>query len=202
MRHRRTTPKLGRTASHRDAMLRTMVTDLLRHEKIRTTQAKAKALRRVAERMITLGKRESLHARRRAARVIRDKAVVRKLFEDLAPRYMERPGGYTRIVKLPVRAGDAAEMAIIELVEAKQAKPKKKRPKKKGGPRTAAQDTAAAAQAAPPAAGAAGPPPASAESAEAEGKVAGEPAGSTAAEGADQAAAAADAAPEGSAAKE
>jgi large subunit ribosomal protein L17 len=146
MRHRQTTPKLGRTHSHRNAMLRTMVTDLLRHGRIRTTQPKAKALRPLAERMITLGKRESLHARRQAARVIRDKDVLRKLFDELAPRYAERPGGYTRIIKLPARSGDAADMAMIELVEAEMG-PRKTRskPKKKGGPRTAAQDTAAAA---------------------------------------------------------
>ena len=146
MRHRQTTPKLGRTPSHRKAMLRNMVTDLLRHERVRTTQAKAKALRPLAERMITLGKRESLHARRHAARVIRDKTVIKKLFDDLAPRYADRPGGYTRITKLSSRAGDAADMAVIELVEAEmQARPKRK---KKGGPRTAAQDTAAVAAAA------------------------------------------------------
>lgn len=144
MRHRCTTPKLGRTASHRDAMLRNMVTDLFRHEKIRTTQAKAKVLRPYAEKLITLGKRETLHARRRAARLIRDKLVLRKLFDDLAPRYAERPGGYTRITKLPQRAGDNAHMAVIELVEAEM-KARKSKPKKRGGPRTAAQDTVEAA---------------------------------------------------------
>lgn len=118
MRHRKTTAQLGRTASHRDAMLRNLCTDLLRHERVKTTLAKAKAVRRVAERMVTLGKRDTLHSRRRAARVIRDKEVVRKLFDDLAPRYAQRPGGYTRILKLQRRAGDDAEMAIIELVEA------------------------------------------------------------------------------------
>ncbi len=149
MRHRQTTPSLNRTPSHRKAMFRNMVTSLLRHEKIRTTEAKAKALRPIAEKLITLGKRESLHARRHAARYVRDKAVVKKLFDDLAPRYAERPGGYTRITKLPARAGDAAEMAVIELVEAEM-KAKKKKPKRKGGPRTAAQDAvkAAAAEAA------------------------------------------------------
>lgn len=123
-------------------MLRNMVTDLLRHEKIRTTEAKAKVLRPLAERMITLGKRESLHARRHAARVIRDKAVLSKLFDDLAPRYAERLGGYTRITKLATRPGDRAEMAVIELVEA-ELKPRKRKPKKKAGPRTASQDTVA-----------------------------------------------------------
>jgi len=116
MRHRRKVPKLGRTASHRDAMLRNMTTDLLRHEKVKTTLAKAKAVRPVAERMITLGKKDTLHARRRAARWVRDPVVVRKLFAELAPRYGERPGGYTRITKLGSRAGDRADMAIIEFV--------------------------------------------------------------------------------------
>ncbi len=143
MRHRQTTATLGRTPAHRKAMLRNMVTDLLRHEKIRTTEAKAKVLRPLAERMITLGKRESLHARRHAARIIRDKAVLRKLFDDLAPRYAERSGGYTRIIKLSSRAGDRANMAVIELVEAELPQRKRKR-KKKTGPRTASQDTVAA----------------------------------------------------------
>lgn len=144
MRHRRTVPKLQRTAAHRDAMLRTMVTDFLRHERVRTTQAKAKALRRVAEKLITMGKKESLHARRNAARIIRDKSVVKKLFDEIAPRYAERPGGYTRIVKLPARSGDAADMAVIELVEAElERKPRRKKPKR--GPRTAAQDAEVAA---------------------------------------------------------
>jgi len=146
MRHRQTTPSLNRSPSHRKAMFRNMVTALLRHEKIRTTSAKAKALRPIAEKLITLGKRESVHARRHAARFVRDKAVVKKLFDDLAPRYAERPGGYTRIIKLSARPGDAADMAVIELVEAEiKAKKPKKSKKRKGGPRTAAQDTAAAA---------------------------------------------------------
>jgi large subunit ribosomal protein L17 len=116
MRHRNKTPKLGRTASHRDAMLRNLTTDLLRHEKVKTTLAKAKAVRPVAERMVTLGKKDTLHARRHAARWVRDDEVVRKLFSELAPRYGERPGGYTRIVKLASRPGDRADMAIIEFV--------------------------------------------------------------------------------------
>lgn len=147
MRHRQTTPKLNRTPSHRKAMLRNMVTDLLRHGRVRTTQAKAKALRPLAERMITLGKRETLNARRHAARVIRDKTVLKKLFDELAPRYAERPGGYTRIVKLPARSGDGADLALIELVEAEISKKPARKKAKRGGPRTAAQDTAAAAAA-------------------------------------------------------
>lgn len=148
MRHRKTTPTLQRSPSHRKAVLRTMVTQLLRHERLRTTQAKAKALRRVAEKMITLGKRESLHARRNAARTIRDKGVVKKLFDDLAPRYAQRPGGYTRIIKLPSRPGDGADMAIIELVEAEMETKPRREDKPSAGPRTAAQDAAAAAAAA------------------------------------------------------
>jgi len=118
MRHRKKVPKLGREAAHRDAMLRNLATDLLRHERVKTTLAKAKAVRPVAERLVTLGKRDTLHARRHAARVIRDNDVVRKVFNELAPRYAERPGGYTRIMKLESRKGDHADMAIIEMVEA------------------------------------------------------------------------------------
>ena len=98
-------------------MFRNMVTSLLRHEKITTTDAKAKEIRSVAERLITLGKRGDLHAIRLAASYIREKAVVSKLFSTIAPRYKERPGGYTRIIKLGARNGDAAPQSIIELVE-------------------------------------------------------------------------------------
>jgi large subunit ribosomal protein L17 len=97
-------------------MLRNLVTDLLRYEKIVTTEAKAKEVRSLAERMITLGKDGSLHSRRQALRFVLDKKVVRKVFDDLAPRYATRPGGYTRVVKLGRRLGDGAEMAILELV--------------------------------------------------------------------------------------
>ncbi|MCH7825601.1 MAG: 50S ribosomal protein L17 [Acidobacteria bacterium] len=118
MRHRKKVAKLGRNAAHRNAMLRNLATDLLRHERVTTTLAKAKAVRRVAERLVTLGKRDTLHARRHAARVIRDKDVLSKVFNELAPRYAERPGGYTRIIRLSARAGDRAEMAVIEMVGA------------------------------------------------------------------------------------
>ena len=118
MRHRKKVAKLGRNAAHRNAMLRNLATDLLRHERVTTTLAKAKAVRPVAERLVTLGKRDTLHARRHAARLIRDDEVVRKVFNELAPRYAERPGGYTRIMRLDTRAGDRAEMAVIEMVEA------------------------------------------------------------------------------------
>jgi len=118
MRHRKTGRKLNRTPSHRKALLRNMATDLLEHEEMVTTLPKAKELRPYAEKLITLGKKESLHARRRALSLIRRKSVVAKLFDDLAPRYAKRSGGYTRIVKLGNRKGDAAPLAMIELVSA------------------------------------------------------------------------------------
>ncbi len=117
MNHRKNQRKLSRTSSHRKALLRNMVTSLLEHEAIRTTDAKAKELRGVAEKMITLGKRGTLHARRQALATIRSKEVTAKLFDELAGRYRQRAGGYTRIVKLGRRPGDAAPMAMIELVD-------------------------------------------------------------------------------------
>ena len=108
--------KLGRPTDHRLAMLRNQVTDLLRHEKIVTTEAKAREVRGIAERMITWGKQGSLHARRQALRVVTDKETVRKLFDDLGPRFADRAGGYTRLVRLGPRRGDAARMAQLELV--------------------------------------------------------------------------------------
>ena len=117
MNHRKTGRKLGRSVAHRKALFRNMVTSLLEHEQIQTTDAKAKELRGVAERMITLGKRGTLHARRQALETIRSKDVTSKLFDQLAERYRERPGGYTRVIKLGRRPGDSAEMSIIELVD-------------------------------------------------------------------------------------
>jgi large subunit ribosomal protein L17 len=117
MRHKVAGRKLNRTTSHRLAMFRNMVTSLLDHERIYTTLPKAKELRRWAEQMVTLGKRGDLHARRQALAVIREKSVVHKVFTDLATRYQARPGGYTRIVKVGFRRGDAAPMCIIELVK-------------------------------------------------------------------------------------
>ncbi len=117
MRHRARSRKLGRTSAHRKAMYRNMVTSLLEFERIETTDAKAKEVRRIAERMITLGKRGGLHARRRALRVIRSREVASKVFEELADRYRERPGGYTRVLKLGIRRGDAAAVSIVELVD-------------------------------------------------------------------------------------
>jgi large subunit ribosomal protein L17 len=117
MRHRKKGRKLSRTASHRRATMRNMATNLFRHGRIETTTAKAKELRPYAERLITLAKRGDLHARRLAARRIQDSDVLRRLFADIAPKYTERPGGYTRILKLGHRQGDAADMALIELVD-------------------------------------------------------------------------------------
>ena len=108
--------KLSRPTDHRLAMLRNQVTDLLRHEKIVTTEAKAREVRGIAERMITWGKQGSLHARREVLRVVSDKETVRKLFDDLGPRFADRAGGYTRIIRLGARRGDAARMAQLELV--------------------------------------------------------------------------------------
>lgn len=117
MRHRKGGRKLSRTSAHRKALMRNMVTSLLDHERIETTDAKAKELRGVAERMITLGKRGDLHARRQALSVIRSKEVTAKLFDELAERFRDRPGGYTRVIKVGNRVGDAAPISIIELVE-------------------------------------------------------------------------------------
>jgi large subunit ribosomal protein L17 len=117
MRHRKKGRQLSRTASHRKATLRNMATSLFRHGRITTTTAKAKELRPFAERLITLAKRGDLHARRLVARRIGDREVLGKLFDELGPRYESRPGGYTRILKLGNRQGDAAEMALIELVD-------------------------------------------------------------------------------------
>lgn len=117
MRHNKSGKRLGRNTPHRTAMLRNMVTSLFEHEKITTTDARAKELRKVADRMITLGKRGDLHARRQVLSVIRDQNVVAKLFDQIGPRYKDRPGGYTRIVKIGSRLGDNAPQSIIALVE-------------------------------------------------------------------------------------
>ena len=116
MRHLKSGRQLSRNSSHRWALMRNMITSLLREEKIQTTDPKAKELRRWVERVITLGKQGSLHARRQVLSIVRDKAVVHKLFDSIGPRFKDRPGGYTRIIKLGVRRGDAAPMALIELV--------------------------------------------------------------------------------------
>ncbi len=108
--------KLGRPTAHRKLMLRNLVTDLLREGRISTTDCRAKEARKIAEKMITLGKRGDLHARRQAMSVIFDEDVVKKLFDEIAPKYAERNGGYTRILKLGPRQGDGAEMVFLELV--------------------------------------------------------------------------------------
>ena len=117
MRHLKAGRKLNRTSAHRKALFRNLVTSLLDREQVQTTDAKAKALRPFVDRMITLGKRGTLHARRQALAFIRSEDVVKKLFDDVAARFKSRPGGYTRIVKLGVRRGDAASMSLIELVD-------------------------------------------------------------------------------------
>ena len=116
MRHRKSGKRLGRTSAHRKAMLRNMVTSLLEHERIVTTVTKAKEARKLADQMITLAKRGDLHARRQALAVIRSKKIVAKLFDQLRDEYMDRNGGYTRIIRTGNRSGDAASMAILELV--------------------------------------------------------------------------------------
>lgn len=124
MRHRDAGVKLSRPSGQRTALRRILVTELFRHERIRTTRAKAEAIRASAERMITAAKRgnagagaKAVHARRRAAGHLNDPIIVKKLFDEIAPRFAERPGGYTRVVKLGPRLGDAAEMVLLELVE-------------------------------------------------------------------------------------
>jgi large subunit ribosomal protein L17 len=116
VRHRNKGRKLSRTHTHRKALIRNLATSLFRHGRIETTTAKAKELRPVAERLITLARRGDVHARRLAGRKIQDRDVLGILFDDIAPRYAERPGGYTRILKLGTRQGDGAEMSLIELV--------------------------------------------------------------------------------------
>ena len=117
MRHRNKGRAFSRTAEHRDAMLRNMATSLFKHGRVETTTPKAKELRRYAEPLITKAKRGDLHARRLVARKIRDAEALTRLFDELAPKYAERPGGYTRVMHLGHRPGDAAEMSIIELVD-------------------------------------------------------------------------------------
>lgn len=124
MRHAVRPRRFKRSSSHRQAMFCNLVTALLKHERIETTHAKAKELRSRAEKMVTLGKRGDLHARRQALAVIREKSVVKKLFDEIAPRFKDRPGGYTRITKLNPRKGDCAAMAMIELIPDDQSQDK------------------------------------------------------------------------------
>jgi len=129
MRHLISGSKLGRQPAHRRATLRNLVTNLIEKERIHTTLLRAKATRPLAERMITLGKRDSLHARRQAAAFLMTPGATKKLFSDLAPRFADRPGGYTRIIRTGWRIGDGAELAIIEFLGS-ELKKKEKKPKK------------------------------------------------------------------------
>lgn len=124
MRHRKAHRKLQRPSSHRLMMLRNMVTDLFRHERIETTLAKAKELRSFAEKLITLGKRGDLKAKREVLKYVMDKSIMRKLFNEIAPRYKDRQGGYTRLYRTTFRKGDGAPMSVIELVPPDEAQGK------------------------------------------------------------------------------
>jgi large subunit ribosomal protein L17 len=140
MRHQKKTIKLGRTAEHRKALLANQVCSLIEHQRIKTTLAKARAVRPLAERMVTLGKNGSIHARRTALARLRQKNAVKKLFDDIAPRSAERNGGYTRVVKLGYRKSDSARMAFIEWVDMaevveEKATEEKKRKKKPAEPK-------------------------------------------------------------------
>ena len=130
MRHRKAGLKLNRTPSHRNAMFRNMVTSLLKYERIRTTGAKAKEIRRWADHLITLAKRGDLHARRQALAIVREKEVVHKLFEQADERFGAVSGGYTRVIKLGKRPGDAAPMSLVELIALQDTKKKKAKKKK------------------------------------------------------------------------
>lgn len=146
MRHRKAGTRLNMTTSHRKAMFRNMVTSLLKYDRIRTTDTRAKQLRQWADHIITLAKRGDLHARRQALSIVREKDVVHKLFEEADKRFGKINGGYTRIVKLGRRPGDAALMSMIELVSAEE-KPKKKKKKSKAQAQKAAPETQAATEA-------------------------------------------------------
>ena len=130
MKHRIGVNRLGRKASHRKALLRNMMTSLFKHERIKTTKSKAREVRRYAEKMITRAKVDTVHNRRIIAKRIWDKSILAKLFTDMGPRFVERPGGYTRIIKLGKRYGDSAETVFLELADKKEAKVKKKGAKK------------------------------------------------------------------------
>jgi large subunit ribosomal protein L17 len=131
MRHLVSGSKLGKNPAHRRAVLRNLVTNLIEKERIHTTLRRAKATRPLAERMITLGKRDSLHARRQAASFLQTPEATQKLFSDLAPRFADRPGGYTRIIRVGWRIGDGAELAILELLGSELQKKEKKAKKEK-----------------------------------------------------------------------
>jgi large subunit ribosomal protein L17 len=148
MRHNAGYRKLGRTSGHRRALLRNLATDLFRHERLKTTMPKARELRPFAERLITLARRDDLHARRQVVRQISDKTVVKKLFDTLGPRFASRPGGYTRALKLGPRQGDGADMAIVELIGSEPTFKKQKDEKKARRDRKAKIEEKAQAEAA------------------------------------------------------
>lgn len=151
MRHQKKTIKLGRTAEHRKALLANQVCSLIEHERIKTTLAKAKAVRPLAEKMVTLGKNGSLHARRTALAVLRQKNAVKKLFDNIAPRSTDRNGGYTRIIRLGQRKSDSASIAFIEWVDAAQAVEEKTPKESKEKPAKAKKETESAAKESAPA---------------------------------------------------
>ena len=144
MRHQKKTVKLGRTAEHRKSLLANQVCSLIEHQRIKTTLAKAKAVRPLAEKMVTLGKKGSLHARRTALSVLRQKDAVKKLFDDIAPRSASRNGGYTRIIKLGLRKSDAAPVAFLEWVDAPHVT-EESAPEEKGKKRKSRKTEASAA---------------------------------------------------------
>jgi large subunit ribosomal protein L17 len=146
MRHLISGSKLGKQPAHRRAVLRNLVTNLIEKERIQTTLLRAKAAKPIAERMITLGKRDSLHARRQAAAFLMTVGATQKLFSDLAPRFAERPGGYTRIVRVGWRLGDGAELAILEFIgsELKKKDKKPRRERAEGAPEENAKEKEAA----------------------------------------------------------
>ena len=150
MRHLKAGRKLNRSSAHRRALLRNLVTSLLQHEHLQTTDAKAKEMRGWVDRMITLGKRNTVHARRQAAAFVRGRDIVKKLFDEIAPRFVDRPGGYTRITKLGARHGDAAPVSLIELVERSDRARTEAEKKKERRRRAAAKKEEAAAKAALP----------------------------------------------------
>ncbi len=152
MRHKKKTVKLGRTAEHRKALLANQVCSLIEHQRIKTTLAKARAVRPLAERMVTLGKKGSVHARRMALATLRQKKAVKKLFDDIAQRSAQRNGGYTRIIKLGQRKSDSAPMAFIEWVDAGQPAEEKPVREKKARRGEEAESQKKAAEAAQPAA--------------------------------------------------
>ena len=148
MRHRTSGRQLGRNTNHRRALFRSLVTSLLEHERIETTEAKAKEVRILTDRIITLGKKGDLHARRRALAYVRTREVVGKVFTDLAGRFAERPGGYTRLIKTRRRVGDAARMVVIELLarvapKKETAAPDADKKSSKTTPQTSGEATAA-----------------------------------------------------------